>query len=170
MRLLTLFAGLALLATVSGCGQQQESATPTAMPGDDLEAIAYEAFIYAYPLMEQVKTVNGMLEWTGQDINEMAMNSRLPHENVGQPIVLPNLTSMTGGAVLDLSQGPVTLEVPEVKDRYIVYQCIDVFTHNFYYIGTRANGGAAGRFTFHLAGQPPAAADGTLVPWKAATS
>ena len=105
------------LAALSGCGQQQDSGAPTAMPDDDLEAIAYEAFIYAYPMMEQVKTVNGMFEWTGQDINEMAMNSRLPRENVGQPIVLPNLTSMTGGAVLDLSQGPVTLEVPELKDR-----------------------------------------------------
>jgi hypothetical protein len=32
---------------------------------------------------------------------------------------------------------------------YLVYQCIDVFTHNFYYLGTRGNNGQAGRFTFY---------------------
>ena len=31
----------------------------------EIEAIAYDAFIYAYPLMEQVKTVNGMFEFMG---------------------------------------------------------------------------------------------------------
>ena len=110
---------------------------------------AYEAFIYAYPLMEQVKTVNGMFEFMGLKPNVPAMSDKFPMENVGQPIVAPNLTSMTGGLFIDVSGGPVTLEIPEVKDRYIVYQCVDVFTHNFYYMGTHANQGEGGRFTFH---------------------
>jgi hypothetical protein len=41
------------------------------------------------------------------------------------------------------------VEIPEVKDRYIVYQCIDVFTHNFYYMGTKGNNGEGGQFTFY---------------------
>ena len=65
------------------------------------------------------------------------------------PIVAPNLTSMTGGIFIDISHGPVTVEIPEVKDRYIVYQCIDVFTHNFYYMGTKGNNGEGGQFTFY---------------------
>ena len=115
----------------------------------NLKDTAYEAFIYAYPLMEQVKTVNGMFEFMGLKPNIPAMSDRFPMENVGQPIVAPNLTSMTGGLLIDVSGGPVTLEIPEVKDRYIVYQCVDVFTHNFYYMGTHANNGEGGRFTFH---------------------
>jgi len=114
-----------------------------------LQNIAYDAFVYAYPLMEQVKTINGMFKFMGLIPNKPAMNTKLPWQNVGQPIVAPNLTSMTGGLFIDISHGPVTLEIPEVKDRYIVYQCIDVFTHNFYYMGTRANHGEAGRFVFH---------------------
>jgi hypothetical protein len=116
---------------------------------ETLEKIAYDAFVYAYPMLEQVKTINGMFEFMGLVPNKPAMNPKLPWENVGQPIVAPNLTSMTGGVFIDISHGPVTLEIPEVTDRYIVYQCIDVFTHNFYYMGTRANHGAAGRFVFH---------------------
>jgi hypothetical protein len=139
---------------------EPESTAPT----ESLRDIAEEAFIYAYPMMEQVKTVNGMLESYDVGWNEVHMNIRFPRENVGMPIVAPNLTSMTGAAFLDLTQGPVTLEVPEVKDRYLVYQCIDVFTHNFFYLGTRANGGEGGRFTFHMARQAPAEAEGTLVP------
>ena len=56
-----------------------------------------------------------------------------------------------------------TLEIPEVKDRYIVYQCIDVFTHNFYYLGTRGNNGDAGRFVFHNKHQQLPDSDATPV-------
>ena len=84
---------------------------------ESLKTIAYDAFIYAYPMMEQVKTVNGMMQFMNLKFNQVAMNEKLPWENVGMPIVAPNLTSMTGGVLLDLSQGPVTIEIPEVKDR-----------------------------------------------------
>ena len=115
----------------------------------NLKDIAYDAFIYAYPMIEQVKTVNGMFEFMGLTPNIVSMNDKFPIDNVGMPIVAPNLTSMTGGIYVDISGGPVTIEIPEVKDRYIVYQCIDVFTHNFYYLGSRGNNGEAGQFIFY---------------------
>ena len=134
-----------LLALLAGCTDEQQKTKET----PKLKEVAYEAFIYAYPMMEQVKTLNGMFEFMGMKPNVVAMNPKFPMDNVGMPIVAPNLTSMTGGLYIDISAGPVTLEIPEVKDRYLVYQCIDVFTHNFYYLGTRGNNGEAGRFTFY---------------------
>jgi hypothetical protein len=128
-----------------------------------LRDIAHDAFIYAYPLLEQMKTINGMREFMGVEFNEPAMNPKLPWDNVGQPIVAPNLTSMTGGVLIDLSRGPVTLEIPEVQDRYIVYQCIDVFTHNFFYLGSRANQGEGGQFLFFNQGQVLPDSDATPV-------
>ena len=125
-----------------------DSQTTIIEQGESLRDIAQDDFIYAYPLLEQMKTINGMREFMGLGFNEPAMNPRLPWDNVGQPIVAPNLTSMTGGVLIDLSRGPVTLEIPEVQDRYIVYQCIDVFTHNFFYLGSRANQGEGGQFLF----------------------
>lgn len=130
---------------------------------ENLQDIAYDTFVYAYPLMEQVKTLNGMFKFMGLTANKASMNPKLPMENVGMPIVAPNLTSMTGGVFIDISHGSVTLEIPEVKDRYIVYQCIDVFTHNFYYMGTRANHGEAGRFVFHNKHQQISDKDATPV-------
>ena len=132
------------LASLMACNNTKEKHQKS-----NLKDTAYEAFIYAYPMMEQVKTVNGMFEFMGLMSNIPAMNDKFPMDNVGMPIVAPNLTSMTGGLYIDISHGPVTLQIPEVKDRYIVYQCIDVFTHNFYYMGTKGNNGEAGQFTFY---------------------
>ncbi len=116
---------------------------------ENLKNIAYEAFIYAYPMLEQVKTLNAMFRNSNMKANIPGMNPKFPMENIGQPIVAPNLTSMTGGIFIDISGGSVTIEIPEIKDRYVVYQFIDVFTHNFYYLGTRSNNGEAGRYVFH---------------------
>ncbi len=120
---------------------------------DNMKQIAYDAFVYAYPMLEQVKTGNGMINFMGLEFNKSSFNRKLPWENVGMPIVAPNFTSMTGGILVGTTYGPVTIEIPEVKDRYIVYQCIDAFTHNFYYMGTRANNGDEGLFTFYNKGQ-----------------
>ena len=130
---------------------------------NNLQEIAYDAFVYAYPMLEQMKTINGMFQFMGLSPNKPSMNTKLPWENVGMPIVAPNLTSMTGGVFIDISHGPVTLEIPEVKDRYIVYQCIDVFTHNFYYMGTRGNHGNAERFVFYYQNQQILNSDATPV-------
>ncbi len=142
--IITLLSSILIFLTTS-CNQKE----PTETNSDELKDIGYETFIYAYPMMEQVKTINGMFEFMNMKTNAPSMNSKFPMDNVGMPIVAPNLTSMTGGIFIDISAGPVTVEIPEVKDRYIVYQCIDVFTHNFFYMGTRANNGESGSFTFH---------------------
>ena len=120
---------------------------------DELKSIGYDAYVYAYPMLEQVKTINGMIHVMGLEFNRAKFNPNLPWDSVGMPIVAPNLTSMTGGVPLDMSYGPVTVEIPEVTDRYIVYQCIDGFTHNFFYMGSRVDGGRAGHYVFHRPGQ-----------------
>ncbi len=145
-----LLSTIALLLFVVSCNGPAKN-IKTESP--NLKNIAYDAFIYAYPMMEQVKTINDMFAFNNMTPNVVAMNSKFPMDNVGMPIVAPNLTSMTGGVFVDISAGPVTLEIPEVKDRYTVYQCVDVFTHNFYYMGSRGNKGEAGTFTFYSKGQ-----------------
>jgi hypothetical protein len=45
---------------------------------ESLKGIAYDAFIYAYPMMEQVKTVNGMVTFMNQQPNKAAMNPKFP--------------------------------------------------------------------------------------------
>ena len=150
MKNFILTLSIAIMALLVACQPTQKEEEGTM----DLKNIAYEAFIYAYPMMEQVKTVNGMFEFMGMKPNVANMNEKYPMENVGMPIVAPNFTSMTGGIFVDISGGPVTIDVPEIKDRYFVFQCVDVFTHNFYYISSGTTGGEAGKFTFYNKSQP----------------
>ena len=157
MKKITKFLMLGLLIFSISCQQGKKANQP------NFKDIGYEAFIYAYPMMEQVKTVNGMQQFMGLEFNKPAMGHKLPWENVGMPIVAPNLTSMTGIILLDLSKQPVTVEIPEIKDRYNVFQCIDVFTHNTFYMGSRATGGESGQFVFYTKGQDIAESDATSV-------
>jgi hypothetical protein len=48
---------------------------------------------------------------------------------------------------LDLRTEPIVLTVPKIeKDRYFSIQLIDLYTHNFDYIGSRTTGNDGGRF------------------------
>ena len=65
-------------------------------------------------------------------------------------ITTPNNDTLYSSAVLDLSAGPVTLDVPAFGQRYYSIALLDAYTNNFAYIGTRTNQGKAG--TFLIAG------------------
>lgn len=68
-------------------------------------------------------------------------------------------------AQLDLSAGPVRLEVPDTRDRYYVLQFIDAWTNNIAYVGTRATGSQAARFLITPPGWDGQVPDGfTLIP------
>ena len=45
-------------------------------------------------------------------------------------------------AQIDLSVGPLRLDVPDTAGRYYVLQFVDAWTNNFAYVGHRATGTA----------------------------
>src|SRR5262249_24122974 len=60
-------------------------------------------------------------------------------------IVSPNDDTLYSAAVVDLRSEPMVLTVPDVTDRYWVYQFLDAWTTTFHYIGTRATSGKGGQ-------------------------
>ncbi len=84
IRMLTI--SLFLLAGCSDSGQIPEatSSVQTGERGESLEAIAHDAFIYAYPMMEQVKTVNGMFDFMGTRPNKGELKSNLVFQKFHQ--------------------------------------------------------------------------------------
>jgi hypothetical protein len=59
----------------------------------------------------------------------------------------PNSDTPYSMAGLDLRAEPIVLTVPAIeKDRYFSIQLIDLYTHNFDYIGSRATGNDGGSF------------------------
>ena len=80
-------------------------------------------------------------------------------------VVRPNNDTMYSFAWLDLRAQPIVITVPKVENRYYSVQLVDMFTHNFGYIGTRATGGEAGSFVVagpEWRGSQPSAAKGVF--------
>ncbi|ELM6646706.1 DUF1254 domain-containing protein [Vibrio vulnificus] len=57
-----------------------------------------------------------------------------------------NQDTLYSSAILDLSQGPMVLSVPEVTDRYYVIDLFDMWHNLFKYVGTRATGSQAHQY------------------------
>ena len=51
---------------------------------------------------------------------------------------------------MDLSNGPLVLKVPAIKDRYYTFEFLDAYTNVYSYVGTRATGSSGG--TYLIAG------------------
>lgn len=64
-------------------------------------------------------------------------------------VVTPNNDTLYSTAWLDLSRGPVLLDVPDTAGRYYVLGLIDFHTNPFEHIGSRTTGTAAATFLLH---------------------
>lgn len=64
-------------------------------------------------------------------------------------VVTPNNDTLFTNAWLDLSAGPLVIEVPEMGGRYWVLGFLDAWTNPWAYAGRRTTGGAAQRLFVH---------------------
>ncbi|WP_254615958.1 DUF1254 domain-containing protein [Cupriavidus basilensis] len=85
-------------------------------------------------------------------------------------VVTPNNDTLYSNAWMDLSQGPLQLDVPDSLGRYYVLGLLDFYTNPFGYIGTRTTGNGCGRFLLHgprWQGDVPAGATAIACPTDA---
>ena len=129
-----------------------EAAGVTVSP-DEARSIAKDAFIYAYPMLFNYKTMYQQAvdtkarTWVG-GFGKFRNYSR-PYGPENRAIVTPNNDTPYSWAWLDLRSEPWVLTVPAIKDkRYYVFQSIDLFTYNFAYVGSRTTGERAGHYLF----------------------
>jgi hypothetical protein len=81
-----------------------------------------------------------------------ASEHRWTHED--RDIVTPSNDFLYLNGWIDLSGGPVALEIPPVEeDRYYVAELLDAFTNNFVNLSARNAGTSGGRFVLHTRGQ-----------------
>lgn len=144
-----LFAsGLVLL--LNSCGADKNRFPITTDPLE-AKAVAKEAYIFSYPLLMgyQAQYYTSMPASPGYrgPLNEIT-NDTIPADHTRKDVVSMNGDTPYSAFGLDLRAEPLVLSVPEIKDRYYVFQCIDLFTHNFAFIGTRTTGTNAGDYLF----------------------
>ena len=122
-----------------------------AIPAEEVRAIAKEAYTYGYPMVDNYRIVYAYcVDAKSPEFkapwNQIGNTARVftPEDKVVQT---PNSDTPYSMAGLDLRAEPIVLTVPAIeKDRYFSVQLIDLYTHNFAYIGSRATGNDGGSF------------------------
>ena len=117
--------------------------------GDDLTALAAEAFIYGLPLVDDLRAVDGLIH-QGMAIVAPARLNEFTHAGAlagpQDRFVSINNDTVYSIANVDTGGGPVRFDVPEADGRYYVMQFVDAWTNNFAYVGRRATGTGAASF------------------------
>jgi hypothetical protein len=141
----------ALLGTLAGLllvtsAQADFSASP-----EEARAIAKEAYLYGFPVVEMYKTL-----YT-QAVDKSGSNFKAPFNQIGNTatsftakdtaFVTPNADTPYSFVWMDLRSEPVVLTLPAIEpNRYYSVQLIDLYTHNFDYLGTRKTGNKGGNY------------------------
>ena len=118
---------------------------------EEARAIAKEAFIYGFPAVEGYKTL--YKHAVDKDSGEfMAPFNAIGHKtDVATPettfVVTPNSDTPYSFVWMDLRAEPLVITMPKIEEeRYYSVQLIDLYTHNYAYLGTRPYGNSGGNF------------------------
>ena len=142
----------ALLASALFATSPSFVANAQTVPAAEAKAIAADAYLYAYPMLYNYKT---LFQQTADPSfpGYIGGFNRYRHYSRGftpadKDIVTPSNDTPYSWAWLDLRAEPMVVSVPASPNRYYVLQWFDLYTHNFAYIGSRATGTEAGDYLF----------------------
>jgi hypothetical protein len=140
------FFGLSLLIFIHSCGPPDQE-----LSFEEAKSIAKEAYLYGLPLVLNYKTLYANVidknsgDYKGE-FNEISCESRL-YTPEDKAIVTVNSDTPYCMFWIDLKEEPVVFTVPELEpDRYYSFQLVDLYTHNFAYIGSLTTGSQAGNY------------------------
>jgi hypothetical protein len=117
----------------------------------EARAIAKEATIYGFPLVDNYRVQYSYFVDRGGDQYKASWNTLVNNARVFTPadtaIQTPNSDTPYSFVGADLRAEPLVFTVPAIdKERYYSLQYIDMYTFNFAYVGSRATGNEAGSF------------------------
>lgn len=127
------------------------SAADVGLSADEARAIAKEAYIYGFPLVDNYRVQHSYFVDRSNPEFKSGWNTLNNTARVYTPedkaIQTPNSDTPYSFLGADLRAEPLVLTVPAVeKERYYSLQFIDMYTFNFAYVGSRATGNEAGSF------------------------
>lgn len=113
--------------------------------------IARDAYVFGLPMVDTYRVMYAYSVDKDNPQYKGPFNSILNIARVFTPddtaFVTPNSDTPYTFAGLDLRSEPVVITVPKMeKNRYFVFQLMDLFTFNFAYIGSRTTGNDGGNY------------------------
>ncbi len=117
----------------------------------EVRTVAKDAYIYGYPMVQVYLTMYAFSIDTRNPQYKGPFNAPLSFARVFTPadtaFVTPNSDTPYTFLSLDLRAEPIVLTVPPIeKERYWVFQMMDLYSFNFDYLGTRTSGNDGGTF------------------------
>jgi len=145
-------SALAVYALLA-CSQPTETqiASGSELTAEEARGIAKEAFIYGFPMVVNYKTMylyvidKASPEYKGE-FNEVDCQARVftPKDRA---VVTPNSDTPYCMFWGDMRSEPLVLTVPDIEpERFFQVQLVDLYTHNFAYVGTVATGNVPGNY------------------------
>ena len=133
---------------------------------DDLGRLAAQCYVYGFPLVFDLDQVlryatTGVGAVPGAPYNAFGHARQLAGPD--DTFVTINNDTLYSMAQVDVSAGPVRLDVPDTGGRYYVLQLVDAWTDNFAYVGKRATGTGPGAFLLVAPGWDGTAPEGATV-------
>jgi len=140
-----------LITTALTCVLAATTSRAAELTAAEARAIAKEAYVYGFPIVDNYRIqyayfVNQQSPEYKAPWNELRNIPRVftPEDKA---IQTPNSDTPYSFAGLDLRTEPMVLTIPTVeKERYFSVQLIDLYTHNFAYLGSRTTGNDGGNF------------------------
>lgn len=118
-------------------------------------ALAYstglQGFIYGYPIVDMLKQMHNETHRVSADQPVVApVNNIVPYPHILTPetqgeLRAPNADTLYLNAWVDLSRGPVLVDVPKMGTRYYTLAFMDLYAKP-HHLGTRTNGGEAKKY------------------------
>lgn len=140
-----------LFSALVGLGLSMSQPVFAKLTSAQAEKLVKKAYIYGYPIVDNYRVQYSYFVDKNSPEYKGAWNE--PHNiaRVYTPkdtaIQTPNSDTPYTFVGADLRTEPLVLSVPEIdKKRYYSIQFVDMYTHNFAYVGSRATGNGAGKF------------------------
>jgi len=139
----------------NGCNSPSKTPEDSGLTPTEARSIAKDAYIYGVPMVAQYKTMYAYSINKNGPQYMGPFNSILNIARVFTPadtaFVTPNSDTPYSFSGLDLRAEPAVITIPKMeKNRYFVFQLMDLYTFNFAYIGSRTTGNDGG--TYLIAG------------------
>jgi hypothetical protein len=143
---------IAVIAAITVAGALHAApAQAQAVPPAEVRAIAKDAVIWGFPLVDSYRIQYSYFVDRGGAEYKAPWNTLVNNARVYTPddkaIQTPNSDTPYSFVGADLRAEPLVITVPAIdKGRYYSIQFIDMYTFNFAYVGSRATGNGAGSF------------------------
>jgi hypothetical protein len=150
---------LAVFALLVACSNDKPTEAPSSSPPagpaavtpEQARAIAKEAYIYGFPMVDNYRVQYAYFvnkedpEYKG-GWNEIHNTARV-YTPEDKAIQTPNSDTPYSAVGADLRTEPLVLTVPPIEqDRYYSLQFVDAYTYNVAYIGSRTIGNGGGKY------------------------